>query len=164
LESKILKETHGKISQKKARSVKDTLNIEQNNGLERFSRSQVLSYSSMVWEDKQPIAKLIAAETSRIIQTVNKRRPTFFSGKSEKGLLSGIFYLLSLKNKAMKTQREIARSLKTTDVTVRASYRKWLQEFPDLFSDLRATFAEDENKSLFIPSNLGKRRAALKRR
>ena len=163
MESKILKETHGKALQKKARSVKDTINVEQNNGLERFSRNQVLSYSSVVWEDKQPLAKLIAAETSKIIQTVNKRRPTFFSGKSEKCLLSGIFYLLSLKNKAMKTQREIARSLNTTDVTVRASYRKWLKEFPDLFSDLRATLAEDENNGLFIPSNLGNRRAALKR-
>jgi transcription initiation factor TFIIIB Brf1 subunit/transcription initiation factor TFIIB len=160
LKDEILTEMHGKISQQNVSSVTDAVKELQDNGLERLSYVQVLSYSSIVWKDKQFIAELIAAEASRIIQTVNKRRSTFFSGKSEKGLLSGLFYLLSLKNKAMKTQREISRSLNTTDVTVRASYRKWLKEFPDLFSDLHATFAENEKTGFFIPSKHGKRRSA----
>jgi transcription initiation factor TFIIIB Brf1 subunit/transcription initiation factor TFIIB len=118
----------------------------------------------MIWQDKQPTAKLIAAEASQIIQTVNKRRPTFFSGKSEKGLLSGLFYLLSLKNKTMKTQREIARSLNTTDVTLRASYRMWLEEFPDLFSNVSGRIVEGEKLGLFVPSNHSKEDSLLKRR
>jgi hypothetical protein len=152
---------HGRILQQNASSIRDTVNEQQNNGLERLSSAQVLSYASVIWRDKQSMAKLIATETSHIIQIVSKRRPTFFSGKSEKGLLCGIFYLLSLKNKALKTQREIARSLNTTDVTLRASYRKWLKGFPDLFSDLRTFLAEDEKIGLFVPSKHRKRRATL---
>jgi transcription initiation factor TFIIIB Brf1 subunit/transcription initiation factor TFIIB len=75
---------------------------------------------------------------------------------SEKGLLCGIFYILNLKNKAQKTQRGIALSLNTTDVTLRASYRKWLKEFSDLFSDVPAKLAEDEKIGLSVPSNHGK--------
>ena len=152
---------HGKILQQNASLIKDTVNEQQNNGLERLSSAQVLSYASVIWRDKQSMAKLIATEASHIIQIVSKRRPTFFGGKSEKGLLCGIFYLLSLKNKALKTQREIAHSLDTTDVTLRASYRKWLEEFPDLFSDLCPLLAEDEKIGLFVPSKHRKRRASL---
>jgi len=151
---------HGRILQQHASSIRDAAN-EQQNGLERLSSAQVLSYASMIWRDKQSMAKLIATEASHIIQIVIKRRPTFFGGKSEKGLLCGIFYLLSLKHKTMKTQREIARSLNTTDVTLRTSYRKWLKEFPDLFPDLRTFLAEDEKIGLFVPSNHRKRRATL---
>jgi hypothetical protein len=151
---------HGRIMQQHASSIRDAAN-EQQNGLERLSSAQVLSYASAIWRDKQSMAKLIATEASHIIQIVIKRRPTFFGGKSEKGLLCGIFYLLSLKHKTMKTQREIARSLNTTDVTLRTSYRKWLKEFPDLFPDLRTFLAEDEKIGLFVPSNHRKRRATL---
>jgi transcription initiation factor TFIIIB Brf1 subunit/transcription initiation factor TFIIB len=156
LESKILKEMLEELVRQNARPVRHTSKKQKSHNAERLSSKQVLSYSSIIWQDKQVTAKLIAAEASQIIQTVNKRRPTFFSGKSEKGLLSGMFYLLSLKNKAMKTQREIARSLNTTDVTVRASYRKWLKEFSDLFSDVPAKLAEDEKIGLSVPSNHGK--------
>jgi hypothetical protein len=31
---------------------------------------------------------------------------------------------------------KLAEKLDTTDVTIRVSYRKWLEEFPDLFSDV----------------------------
>lgn len=164
MESKILKEMVEELVRQNARSVRHTLKEQKSHSAERLSSKQVLSYSSMVWQDQQSTAKLIATEAIQIIQTVNKRRLTFFSGKSEKGILSGMFYLLSLKKKTMKTQREIARSLNTTDVTVRASYRKWLKEFPDLFSDVIGRRAEDEKIGLFIHSNHGKRRSLLKRR
>ena len=152
---------HGRVLQQNASSIRDTVNEQQNNGLERLSSAHVLSYASVMWRDKQSMAKLMATEASHIIQIVSKRRPTFFGGKSEKGLLCGIFYLLSLKNNALKTQREIAHSLDTTDVTLRASYRKWLEEFPDLFSDLCPLLAEDEKIGLFVPSKHRKRRAPL---
>jgi hypothetical protein len=149
---------HGRILQQNVSSIRDTVNGQQNNGLEQLSSAQILSYASVIWRDKQSMAKLMAAEASHIIQIVSKRRPTFFSGKSEKGLLCGMFCLLSLKNKALKTQGEIARSLDTTDVTIRASYRKWLEEFPDLFLDLCPFLAEDEKIGLFVPSKHRKRR------
>jgi hypothetical protein len=164
LENKNLKEILEERVPQNARPVRHTSKKQKNHSVKRLSSKQVLSYSSMLWQDKPSMAKLIAAQASQIIQAVNKKRHNFFSGKSEKGLLSGMFYLLSLKNNAIKTQREIARSLNTTDVTVRVSYRKWLEEFPDIFSDIAGILAEDEKIGLFVPSNHGKRRLPLKRR
>jgi transcription initiation factor TFIIIB Brf1 subunit/transcription initiation factor TFIIB len=98
---------------------------------QRLSYKKILAYASKLWHD-QATAKAIATEASQIIHAVNKRNRVFFSGKSEKGLLSGLFYLLSIKNNAKKTQRELARSLNTNDVTVRAFYRDWLKIYPEL--------------------------------
>jgi transcription initiation factor TFIIIB Brf1 subunit/transcription initiation factor TFIIB len=58
----------------------------------------------------------------------------FFQRKSGRGILSGLSYYLSQKYEENKTQRLIARSLKTTEMTVRASYRNWTKQFPDLLN------------------------------
>jgi len=104
----------------------------------RFSYKKILSQASEVWQDSS-IAESMATEASQIIKTIHKRNRFFFSGKSEKGLLSGLFYLLSIKNKVKKTQREIARRLNTNDVTVRASYRDWLHIHPELCTATKLT-------------------------
>jgi hypothetical protein len=119
----------GKILKKKQRIIHHE---KRNCNGDRLSSKKVSSYAYEVWQDRST-AELMASEASLIIKTVRKRRCVFFSGKSEKGLLAGVFYLLGRKNKAMKTQREIARSLNTNDVTVRSSYREWLDAFPYLF-------------------------------
>ena len=112
--------------------IRDPLNYQKRVDLKRFSSKTVLLFAHKVWKD-ETVAELIATETSEIINTVYNKRHLFFSGKSAKGVLSGIFYLLGRKNNAKKTQREIARSLNTNDVTIRDSYREWLDAFPDLF-------------------------------
>jgi hypothetical protein len=114
-------------------AAKDTLNEQRKDNVERLSSKKVLLYASKVWKDEFK-SELFAAETSEIIETVYGKNRVFFSGRSEKGILSGIFYLLGRKNNAPKTQREIAHSLNTNVVTVRVSYREWLCTFPDLFS------------------------------
>ncbi len=122
-----------KKTRKSIAVVEGTLNEQRKYNVERLSSKTVLLCASKVWKDKL-IAELIAAETTEIIKTVYRKNSVFFSGRSEKGVLSGIFYLLGRKNNVRKTQREIARSLNTNDVTVRVSYREWLSAFPDLFS------------------------------
>jgi transcription initiation factor TFIIIB Brf1 subunit/transcription initiation factor TFIIB len=132
LENEIQKKLQ-QVTRQNAVAAEGSLTEQKNYGIERLSSKKVLLYASKLWKDKL-IAEFIAAETSKIIETVCKKRIVFFSGKSAKGVLSGIFYLLGRRNKAKKTQREIARSLNTNDVTVRDSYREWLDAFPDLFS------------------------------
>jgi len=100
---------------------------------ERFSYVQVLSFSCKVWRSQPEIAKTMADEASQIIQTGLERKPTFFSGKSAKGVTAGLFYHLGFVRGCAKTQAEIAKSLETTDMTVRASSRDWLNNFLDLF-------------------------------
>jgi hypothetical protein len=126
-------EENQKIRRQSIATAEGTLREQRRYNVERLSPKKVLSCASTVWKDKL-IAELIAAETSEIIKTVYSKNSVFFSGRSEKGVLSGIFYLLGRKNKVRKTQREIARSLNTNDVTVRVSYREWLSAFPDLFN------------------------------
>jgi hypothetical protein len=130
LEGKVLKKMQGMTQQN---IVRHTLHKQKKYSAERLSSIQVLSYASEIWPDQKATAQLIAHEASEIIQIVEKRQRVFFSGKSEKGILSGLFYLLGIKHKTNKTQREIVRSLGTNDVTLRSSYRNWLSTFPDFF-------------------------------
>jgi hypothetical protein len=60
----------------------------------------------------------------------------------------------------VKRQRELAWRLGTSDVTIRTSYRQWLQEFPDLFSDVIAKFAQDKELRYFVLLNLKPKQAA----
>jgi hypothetical protein len=109
--------------------VKITLSI-----LSRLS-SEVIATAKTVWSD-QIIAEKIAASALEIIAIASKSNSAFFSGKSSRGLIGGLFYLLGFRYDAVKKQKELAAKLGTTDVTIRVSYRKWLEEFPDLLSDV----------------------------
>ncbi len=135
MDGKILEEMQGVIVPQNVSTVPPSFSEQKSKVAERLSFTKVLSFASMVWQDHPLIAELISTETSKIILVVHKRRKTYFSGKSKKRLLSGIFYLLGIRNKAVKTQREIARSVDTSEATVRASYRDWVTNFPDLFPD-----------------------------
>jgi hypothetical protein len=133
LKSPILKEAHEPTPPQESVEVNSPIEKQERRNSERLSPAQVMSYASKVWEHQQSVATFIATETSQVIQVVQRRKYVFFSGKSEKGILSGIFYLLALKNKISITQRQIARKLGTTDVTVRTSYRDWIDSFPEFF-------------------------------
>jgi transcription initiation factor TFIIIB Brf1 subunit/transcription initiation factor TFIIB len=73
----------------------------------------------------------IASEALNVINETCQRDPTPFSRKSEKGIVGGLFYLLGYRCGSIKTQREIARSLNTTEITIGASCRAWLKPFQD---------------------------------
>jgi hypothetical protein len=58
----------------------------------RLSPERVLVAAIAVWQNQLSVAADVSARASKIIQTAYERTPTFFSGKSEKGILSGLFY------------------------------------------------------------------------
>lgn len=118
--------------------------------LDRLS-SEVAVAAKTVWSDRV-IAEKIASSALEIITTANESKFAFFSGKSSRGLIGGLFYLLGFRYDAEKKQKELAEKLGTTDVTIRASYRKWLEEFPDLFADVNDKIA-NINLGCFVPSN-----------
>jgi transcription initiation factor TFIIIB Brf1 subunit/transcription initiation factor TFIIB len=101
----------------------------------RLRVGRVHLYCRKLWQDQPLIAEKIASEVLLILTQAYELKPCFFSGKSEKGILSGLFYHLSKRYKSIKTQHVIARSLKTTEMTVRASYRDWVKHFPKLLND-----------------------------
>ncbi|MBN1244474.1 hypothetical protein JXA31_02655 [Candidatus Bathyarchaeota archaeon] len=114
--------------------------------------SEVIEAAKTIWPD-QVIAEKITANALEIIANVNKSNFVFFSGKSSRGLIGGLFYLLGFRYDAAKKQTELAEKLGTTDVTIRDSYRKWLNEFPDLFRDVIGKFEENEKGSNCLQSN-----------
>ena len=133
MEGKISKKMERGEVQQEIRAVRTTFHEQKSFNSERLSSAKVLSIASSIWQDHPIMAELMATETSHVFRMIHKRRQNYFSGKSKKRLLSGIFYLLGIKNKAMKSQREIARCLNTSEATVRASYRDHKENFPDLF-------------------------------
>lgn len=101
----------------------------------RLSNERVLVAAVAVWQNQLSMATDVSTRASKIIQKAYETAPTFFSGRSEKGILSGLFYQLALNTVNMKTQQEIASALGTTEMTIRASFHDWLKCFPDLFKE-----------------------------
>lgn len=117
--------------------------------LRRLPIDEISAAAHAVWLDTT-IANAIASETVQIINNTYARKFAFFNGKSSKTLVGGLFYLLSYRYDAIKKQNELADQLGTTDVTIRASYRKWLETFPDLFLDVISKFATNRELRPYI--------------
>ena len=106
-------------------------------GLSSFYRincEKIKGAARAVWVN-QAIADEIASEAMQILEQASKANFRFFSGKSPKCILGGLFYILGFKFKAIKTQREIASFLCTTEVSICKSYNSWMNEFPYYFTD-----------------------------
>jgi len=110
--------------------------IERNHILSRIGQESILSFAQKIWRNQHSAAEKIASEALNVICETYQTNPAFFSGKSAKGIVGGLFYLLGHRYSKVKTQKEIARSLNATEMTIRASYREWLKEFPELFQDV----------------------------
>ena len=123
--------------------------------LRRISFSEISVAAHAIWWDKS-IADTIALETTRIINQTYARKFVFFNGKSSKCLIGGLFYILSYRYDAAKKQKEIANQLDTSEVTIRASYRKWLETFPDLFLDVIGKFSTKTTLRSFVLLDLKK--------
>lgn len=93
-----------------------------------------------VWVN-QKTADAIASNALQVLEQSSKANPRFFYGKRSKCVLGGLFYILGYRFNAAKTQREIADLLCTTEVSVRKLYKSWLNEFPQLFTDVSVKMA-----------------------
>ena len=95
--------------------------------LNRIGEQEILSLAQKIWQSQNQVATEIASETLAVIREKYETDPTFFSGKSAKGIVAGLFYLLGQRYGSIRTQRQIALGLNTTEVTIRASSREWTQ-------------------------------------
>lgn len=115
----------------------------------RISPEEVAIAAKTIWNNPL-VAKAITDETMDLLMKVQKRRFLFFNGKTSRGLVGGLFYLLGYKYDVSKNQKELADKLGTSDVTIRASYRSWLEEFPDLFQKVVPKLALDQNLRWYV--------------
>jgi transcription initiation factor TFIIIB Brf1 subunit/transcription initiation factor TFIIB len=115
----------------------------------RISAEEIKIAARTVWHN-QRVANAISEEAVDIMMKTHKRKFSFFTGKTSRGLVGGLFYLLGYKYDAAKNQKELADRLGTSDVTIRASYRNWLEEFPDLFQDVVSKLAQDQNLRWYV--------------
>jgi transcription initiation factor TFIIIB Brf1 subunit/transcription initiation factor TFIIB len=115
----------------------------------RITLEEVIAAAKTVWLN-QTVANTIGKETVDIMLKTHKRKFSFFTGKTSRGIVGGLFYLLGYKYDVVKNQKELADCLGTTDVTIRASYRDWLEVFPNLFQDVVAKLAIDQNLRWYV--------------
>lgn len=99
--------------------------------LNRISQ-EVLAFAYKVWGNDSSIANRIVLEALETINKTYVTKPVFYAGKSDKRIVGSLFYILGLKYKCAKTQSEIARKIRTTEVTIRKGYRSWLKHFLSL--------------------------------
>jgi hypothetical protein len=114
--------------------------------LRRLDRADILSYASDLWRAQGSIAQAIASETVRIIHLAYTKAPSFFEDKNRKWILGGLFYLLGRRMSAGKTQKQIARCLGTSEMTIRKSYKKWLGSFPEFWPEATMHLQEGHDK------------------
>jgi hypothetical protein len=94
-----------------------------------------VSAARTVWVEEE-IADGIASDAWRILAETSRLDPVFFCGKASKCILGGLFYVLGFRFRSVKTQKEIADFLCTTEVSVAKSYKAWLEKFPQCFADV----------------------------
>lgn len=110
----------------------------------RIPANHVLKHAHQVFYTKysQEERRKIGLEAIRLINAIDKNNRLFFCGKSERAILAGLFYIMGLIREKMNpfipideqpyntrnwvTQLEMARYFKSTDVTVRNSFRRWI--------------------------------------
>ena len=102
--------------------------------LNRVSREETTLAARTIWVNQEKAD--IAANAIETLVKASAVNLGFLNGKSSRTILGGLFYILGHRFKAVKTQKEIADLLGTSDVSIRESYRSWLNEFPFLFTDV----------------------------
>ena len=122
------------------------------NVLKRISFDEIFAATHTIWADKR-MADQVAEEAFGIIIKTSRRKSAFFTDKSTKCFVGGLFYLLGYRYDSVKKQRELADRLGTSDVSIRTNYRQWLEEFPDLFLDVIGKFASDSSLRYYVLLN-----------
>ena len=104
----------------------------------RITPKKTLQLAHKIWSNGDT-AREIGSEASEIIEQAYRKNPVFFSGRSSRGILSGLFYLLGFRYRSRKTQHDVMSAFPgkyiftITTRTLKVSYRRWLMEFPELF-------------------------------
>jgi hypothetical protein len=117
--------------------------------LQRIPAEEVKVAAHTVWQDKA-VAECVAAETVEAINHIYGRRRMFFCGKAAMCLVGGLFYLLGFRYDSAKKQRELADKLGTSDVSIRAAYRSYLEEFPELFPDVIDKLTQERDLRWYV--------------
>ena len=136
------------LKQTKGTSFCTTVNADRFPDIERITHSlrkvqEIMAAAHLLWPNKKT-ARKISEDAVKIINHVYKKKFSFGSGKRFSCIVGGLFYLLGFRYDDPKKQREIAIVLQITDVSLRASYKKWLQDFPELFQDIKAMIKDQE--------------------
>ena len=100
--------------------------------------SEKIIYAARIVWVNQVIADDIAQSALQILAKASEQNLRFFCGKSPKCILGGLFYILGFRFNSKMTQREIADLLCTTEDSIRDSYKRWIIEFPQFFTDITA--------------------------
>ncbi len=103
--------------------------IERTCILHRIEEEDILSFARKTWQNQRSVAMKMASKAVDVINETYQANPTFFSGKSMRGIIGGLFYVLGHRYGNARTQKEIAQSLNITEMTIRASCRNWIKPF-----------------------------------
>jgi len=111
------------------------VSVAASSDLRRITPETVMEASRAIWLNRE-CADSIGADATKLFDEVSKSNPKrlkIFNGKANRSILGGLLYLLGQYNNMKVTEKAIAKSLCTSEVTIRLSYRRWLSEFPEFF-------------------------------
>ena len=126
----------------------------------RIHCEKITCAARVVWVN-QEVADAIASNALQILAKASKQNLLFFCEKKPKCVLGGLFYILGFRFRAIKTQSEIADFLCTTEVSIRKSYKSWLNEFPQYFTDVNDKIREHNSPNLIVKDRTVHARSSL---
>jgi hypothetical protein len=110
------------------------------NILRRISCEETMLAARCIWD--QETADDIAANALQILTKTSGRKPFFFNGSKARCIVGGLFYILGFRFNNVVTQKVIAAKLETTETSVRQSFKKWIENFPELFFDVQCKLSK----------------------
>jgi len=91
----------------------------------------VLKYAHEVWKEENDAHK-VGVKAAEIIRTAYLRNPPKLCGRSPRSVLGAALYIAGVILGKRKTQKEIARIINTTEVSIRNNYKTILSIIPEL--------------------------------
>lgn len=102
----------------------------------RVPPEEVLKLAHLIWPKDSSKAREIGLKAAEFIRKAYKKDPVFFCGKKRSRILSGLFYLLGIEYDMHVTEDKVGSVLGCASLTVRLSYRDWLNLMPGSFREM----------------------------
>jgi hypothetical protein len=104
----------------------------------RINPLKIIEVIKELWDNIEIRTKILE-DSKEYIEYAYNTKPYAFCGRTERFIISGLIYLLGYKYGDKRTQAEITEAYSnyiTTDICIRNSYNKWLEDFPELFKGI----------------------------
>lgn len=107
-------------------------------------------YQSLAYSDKRKLGPYLT-NMMAFIHLAHSQKITYFCGRKPVAIVSGLLHLRNIEYDLPLRQKDIIRELNTSHTTIHANAVCWMQNFPNLFPQLRLFYSKGKLSVMKIP-------------